>query len=106
MAESKDMPMQKEELVPLMDAFYEVHEAIRIIENCDEDYSLDPYRNVLLLRVADEKMSYYQKKYNPEVSPEDQFLVEDVIDFARAAFTYKVRAVESAEVGRSHISGQ
>jgi hypothetical protein len=69
---------------------------------------LDPYRNVLLLllRVADEKMSYYQKKYNPEASLEDQFLVEDVIDFARAAFTYKVRAAESAEVGRSHISGQ
>jgi len=94
MAESKEISSPESRLVPLTETIYEVHQAIRIVEDSDDhspQHSLDLYRDVLLLllRVADAKMYYYEQKYDLEIPEEDVFFIDDVIDFGLAYANYK-----------------
>jgi len=88
MTKSNDL---QNELVPLTETIYEIHKAIRIVEICNEDHSLDTYRDVLLLllRVADRKMYYYEQKYKLNVPDKDKFFVEDAVEFGMAYAEHK-----------------
>ena len=81
-----------------IDSFFELSNLEVYLERCEENES--PILGciaLLLLRVAREKIAYFQDKYNFQVENSDLFYTEDLLDFMCKRNGIPTEAEELAE---------
>jgi len=102
MAKAKDTPRQEtERSLYLIDVFFELNEARKILGKCEQDeMSIRPFLRslILLLRIAEEKVSYYSDKYNFKVPESETYYVENACDFFEAKEAYAIQQATGGEV--------